>query len=248
MSKATEMLDELISGLEEKHDVPAVHVHPDAPWAIEFNGLLTPITSMQRCKDCGFLMTYPFETECPVCHFKGSQSCALKMHPLDLHNLSSEGNQRAISRLALRVGQIENAEPHPKSDKLMITTMNIGSSEPITVVAGISQYFSAEELINKRVVVVTNLKHTKLAGVVSQGMILCGTNADQVIPLIPDEAMPVGEYLTIDGTTMNASKTCSRDHFIYVSGYFAIYDEKATIFRKPIDGVTCPLPNNSAFN
>ncbi len=74
-------------------------------------------------------------------------------------------------KVELRTGVIEEAESIPKSEKLLKLTVDIGD-EKRQVVAGIGKSFKPDDLIGKRVVVVTNLKPAKLMGVESQGMIL----------------------------------------------------------------------------
>lgn len=80
-----------------------------------------------------------------------------------------------FARLDLRVAEIIACEKMPKADKLLILKVKLGEEER-TVVAGIAQHYSPEELIGKKVVIVANLKPTKLRGVMSQGMILAASD------------------------------------------------------------------------
>jgi methionyl-tRNA synthetase len=76
-----------------------------------------------------------------------------------------------FKKLDLRVAQIKNAEEIPNKDKLLKLTIDLGE-ETRTIVAGIKPYFPKEELIDKQIIVITNLKPAILGGVESNGMLL----------------------------------------------------------------------------
>ena len=84
-----------------------------------------------------------------------------------------------LDKVKLKVGQIKNVERIEKADKLYKLTVDLGN-ELRTIVSGLVKYYSAEELLNKQVVVVTNLKPVKLRGVESQGMLLAAGDDDIV--------------------------------------------------------------------
>ncbi|MBI4143474.1 methionine--tRNA ligase, partial [Candidatus Woesearchaeota archaeon] len=75
--------------------------------------------------------------------------------------------------LSLKVAKIMEMKDHPNADKLYILDIDLGS-EKRQLVAGIKGYYSPDELKNKKIIVITNLKHAKLRGVESQGMLLAG--------------------------------------------------------------------------
>jgi methionine--tRNA ligase beta chain len=81
-----------------------------------------------------------------------------------------------FAKLVLKVGVIEEAHPHPDADKLMILKVDVGEPEQRQIVAGIRESYDPEDLINKRIVVVCNLEHRKVRGVVSEGMLLAASN------------------------------------------------------------------------
>ncbi|UCG67339.1 MAG: methionine--tRNA ligase [Deltaproteobacteria bacterium] len=83
-----------------------------------------------------------------------------------------------FQRLDLRVGIIKQAEPISGSDKLLKLTVDVG--EERTIVAGLAPYYQADELRNKQVIVVVNLKPVKLRGVESQGMVLAAEDESGV--------------------------------------------------------------------
>lgn len=87
-----------------------------------------------------------------------------------------------FARLDLRVAEVVACEKMKKADKLLILQLKVGEEER-TVVSGIAQHYTPEELVGKKVVLVANLKPTKLRGVLSQGMILAASD-DQYIEVL----------------------------------------------------------------
>ena len=97
-----------------------------------------------------------------------------------------------FDKLQFRVGKIIACEEVPKSKKLLCSQVKIGS-EVKQIVSGIKQHYSAEEMVGKKVLVLTNLKPAKLAGVMSEGMLLCAEDADGNLALMtPEKDMPAG--------------------------------------------------------
>ncbi|HAX08329.1 MAG TPA: methionine--tRNA ligase [Butyrivibrio sp.] len=95
-------------------------------------------------------------------------------------------------KIQLRVGEILKCEEVPKSKKLLCSQVKIGS-EVKQIVSGIKQHYSAEEMVGKKVVVVANLKPAKLAGVLSEGMLLCAEDEEGNLSLLtPEKDMPNG--------------------------------------------------------
>lgn len=84
-----------------------------------------------------------------------------------------------FARMDLRVAEVITCEKMKKADKLLILTLKVGEEER-TVVSGIAQHYTPEELIGKKVVLVANLKPTKLRGVMSHGMILAASDDNYV--------------------------------------------------------------------
>lgn len=97
-----------------------------------------------------------------------------------------------FEKLQFRVGKIIACEEVPKSKKLLCSQVKIGS-EVKQIVSGIKQHYSAEEMVGKKVLVLTNLKPAKLAGVLSEGMLLCAEDAEGNLALMtPEKEMPAG--------------------------------------------------------
>lgn len=92
-----------------------------------------------------------------------------------------------FTKLDLRVGTILEAKKMPKTKKLMVLTVDTGIDKR-TIVSGIAEHFTAEEIVGKKVSVVANLKPIKLRGTKSEGMILMTENADGKLVFVnPDE-------------------------------------------------------------
>ncbi len=89
-----------------------------------------------------------------------------------------------FAKVDLRVAQIKKCEPVKKAKKLLELTLDDGTGEDRTVASGIAQYYKPEELIGKKVIVVSNLKPAVLCGVESRGMILAADAGDDGIKVI----------------------------------------------------------------
>ena len=96
-----------------------------------------------------------------------------------------------FAKIEMKVGQVLSCEKHPKADKLLVSQIDIGEEKPRQIVSGIAGSYKPEQMIGKKVVVITNLAPAKLRGVESQGMILAGMGEDQ-IEVLSVEKLPVG--------------------------------------------------------
>lgn len=97
-----------------------------------------------------------------------------------------------FAKLQFQVGEIIACEEVPKSKKLLCSKVRVGSQVK-QIVSGIKQHYSAEEMVGKKVMVVVNLKPAKLAGVMSEGMLLCAEDAEGKLALMkPEKDMPAG--------------------------------------------------------
>lgn len=97
-----------------------------------------------------------------------------------------------FTKLQFQVGEIIACEAVPKSKKLLCSKVRIGS-QVRQIVSGIKAHYSPEEMVGKKVMVLVNLKPATLAGVVSEGMLLCAEDADGSLALMkPEKNMPAG--------------------------------------------------------
>ena len=97
-----------------------------------------------------------------------------------------------FAKLQFQVGEIIACEAVPKSKKLLCSQVKIGSHVR-QILSGIKAHYTPEEMVGKKVMVVTNLKPAKLAGMVSEGMLLCAEDAEGNLSLMtPEKDMPAG--------------------------------------------------------
>ena len=98
-----------------------------------------------------------------------------------------------FDEFVIKIGEVKEAEKIEKSDKLLKLQVDLGEEKPRQIVAGLAKFYSAEELIGRKVCVVANLQPAKLFGTLSEGMILA-TGASGAL-LSPDENAEVGERI-----------------------------------------------------
>lgn len=97
-----------------------------------------------------------------------------------------------FAKMQFQVGEIISCEAVPKSKKLLCSQVKIGSQVK-QIVSGIKQHYTPEEMVGKKVMVLVNLKPAKLAGVLSEGMLLCAENSEGELALVvPEKDMPAG--------------------------------------------------------
>ncbi|MCM1100989.1 MAG: methionine--tRNA ligase [Acetatifactor muris] len=97
-----------------------------------------------------------------------------------------------FAKMQFQVGEIIACEAVPKSKKLLCSKVRVGSQVK-QIVSGIKAYYSPEEMVGKKVMVLVNLKPATLAGVLSEGMLLCAEDAEGNLALMtPEKEMPAG--------------------------------------------------------
>ena len=101
-----------------------------------------------------------------------------------------------FEKIDLRVAKIEKVEDIEGADKLYKLEVNLGD-EVRTICAGIKEFYSHEELKDKRIIVLTNLEPRKLRGIESQGMLLAASNKDhtKVSLISPDQDIEIGSVV-----------------------------------------------------
>jgi methionine--tRNA ligase beta chain len=127
-----------------------------------------------------------------------------------------------LAKAHLAVARVIKVIEHPNSDKLYITTLDIGNDQTRQIVAGLRHYVTLEEIQGSLVVVVLNLKTAKLGGELSEGMILAssepeGVGEGRVKPLVPDAGSAPGDQLRLRGQDApdpaGYPKTLKGDHW-----------------------------------
>lgn len=131
------------------------------------------------------------EEELAAQQMQAAQSEAVEEAGIDLE-AKPEISYEDFAKLQFQVGEILSCEAVPKSKKLLCSQVKIGSQVK-QIVSGIKAYYTPEEMIGKKVMVLVNLKPAKLAGVVSEGMLLCAEDAEGNLALMkPEKDMPAG--------------------------------------------------------
>ncbi|KAL7253562.1 hypothetical protein ACSBR1_007986 [Camellia fascicularis] len=107
----------------------------------------------------------------------------------------------SVSLLKIQVGLIRKAWKHPSADSLLVEEIDTGDAKLRQVVSGLAKYCSPDELTNRRVVLITNVKPGKLRDVMSEGLVLCASSEDHSVvePLIAPEGAKVGECISFSG-------------------------------------------------
>jgi len=101
-----------------------------------------------------------------------------------------------FQKMQLEVGQIVSCEEVPKSKKLLCSQVKV-NGRTLQIVSGIKNYYTPADMVGKKVVVITNLAPAKLAGVESQGMLLCAEDPDGNLSLLTvDKDVPAGSYIS----------------------------------------------------
>ncbi|KAF4349748.1 hypothetical protein G4B88_029496 [Cannabis sativa] len=107
----------------------------------------------------------------------------------------------SVSLLNIKVGLISKAWKHPSADSLLVEEIDVGEGKLRQVVSGLAKFCTPEQLTNRLVVLITNVKPGKLRDVMSEGLVLCASNDDHTIvePLQPPEGAKVGECISFSG-------------------------------------------------
>jgi len=154
-----------------------------------------------------------------------------------------------VRRVALRAGTILEALPHPDADSLIVCKVDCGdeSSEPRTVVAGLGGKIPLDELINKKIACVTNLKPAKMRGIESTAMLLAASDgiegADEKVELlnIPD-SVPNGELLSFDG-----KEPCQPDQMMKSKGALKAFERVKACLKVNADGEATFVEEEKGF-
>ncbi|MDR1147486.1 MAG: methionine--tRNA ligase [Spirochaetaceae bacterium] len=144
-------------------------------------------------------------------------------------------DKRFTESVDLRVAKIVKIEKHPKADKLYIETLDIGGEERI-IVSGLVPFYKEEELLNKHIIVVYNLKPAKLRGVESRGMLLAASckdaeSGDEIVEALDAAGVLPGSRAHLEGLespaaappeididTFSAIPVEVRDNTVYIGG------------------------------
>lgn len=104
-----------------------------------------------------------------------------------------------IGRLDLRIGKIVEVQKHPDADSLYLEKIDCGEAQPRTVVSGLVKFVPIEEMQNRVVVVLCNLKPAKMRGVTSEAMVMCASTPEKVEVLTPPPGSVPGDLVHCEG-------------------------------------------------
>ena len=169
-----------------------------------------PLRSFEECKESGLYPTEGRVTDAPTMLFarlkldeilaevekimeaqRPKEEVKVEEPVIDIE-AKEEIEYDDFAKLQFQVGEIIACEEVKKSKKLLCSQVKIGSQVK-QIVSGIKQHYTAEEMVGKKVMVLVNLKPAKLAGVVSEGMLLCAEDAEGNLALMtPEKEMPAG--------------------------------------------------------
>ncbi len=169
-----------------------------------------PLRSFEKCKESGLYPAEGHVTEAPAMLFarlkledilvevekimeaqKPKEEVKPEEPVIDIE-AKEEISYDDFSKLQFQVGEIIACEEVKKSKKLLCSQVKIGSQVK-QIVSGIKQHYTAQEMVGKKVMVLVNLKPAALAGVKSEGMLLCAEDSEGNLALmIPEKAMPSG--------------------------------------------------------
>ena len=119
---------------------------------------------------------------------------------------SAAAEQSPFTKIEIRIGKITKVWEHPDSEKLFCEEIDIGEAKVRSVASGLRPYYKLEDLQDRMVVLVSNLKAAKLGGFKSEGMVLCSKSGDKCEFLDPPAGAVIGERLMIDGLTGEPAK------------------------------------------
>lgn len=108
--------------------------------------------------------------------------------------VKSGGEFQEYSALNLRIGKVLDVQPHPNADKLYLMKVDVGRQ--ITMVSGLKEFYTPEQLKSKTLVIVTNLEPATIRGVKSEGMLLAAEEGNKLALLTPEKDLPAGTQVS----------------------------------------------------
>ncbi|KAN0029669.1 hypothetical protein ACTA71_007804 [Dictyostelium dimigraforme] len=139
-----------------------------------------------------------------------------------------------ISRFEIRVGKIVECEKHPNADSLYVEKIDLGEKEgPRTIVSGLVKFIPLDQMLNRKVLVLCNLKPANLKSIKSFGMVLCASNADHthVEFVEPPADATIGERVLFDKYPGEFDKVLKPTTFDAVSADFKTDENKIASFK-----------------
>jgi len=104
-----------------------------------------------------------------------------------------------VSRLSMKVGKIIECVKHPDADALYLEKIECGEDKPRQVISGLVKHIPIEEMQNRMVVILCNLKPAKMRGILSEAMVMCASTPEKVEILAPPQNATPGDVVTVPG-------------------------------------------------
>jgi len=104
-----------------------------------------------------------------------------------------------VSRLYMKVGKIIECVKHPDADALYLEKIECGEEKPRQVISGLVKHVPLEEMQNRMVVILCNLKPAKMRGILSEAMVMCASTPEKVEILLPPPGAAPGDLVTVPG-------------------------------------------------
>merc|ERR1711953_1613820 len=104
-----------------------------------------------------------------------------------------------VSRLSMKVGKIVECAKHPDADALYLEKIECGEAQPRQVISGLVKHIPIEEMQNRMVVILCNLKPAKMRGIMSEAMVMCASTPEKVEVLAPPSGAAPGDVVTVPG-------------------------------------------------
>ncbi|CAF0850373.1 unnamed protein product [Brachionus calyciflorus] len=120
-----------------------------------------------------------------------------------------------FSKLDVRVGKIVKVDKHPDADSLYVEQIDLGEGKLRNVVSGLVKHVPIEQMQNRMVLVLCNLKPSKLRGVLSEGMVMCASTPEKVEILAPPAGAQPGDRITCEGYTGEPAAECNPKNNIF---------------------------------
>jgi len=167
-------------------------VHPgDLKSSVEkyLNELMEPIRKKFQSEELKKLVASAYPAQNTIKMKKASSSA------------DKNSDETDPGRLEIKIGKIVEVSKHPDADSLYVEKIDLGEPSPRTIVSGLVNFVPLEEMQDRMVVVLCNLKPAKLKGIESRGMVLCSSRDDpkEVEPLLPPDGSAPGDKCFIEG-------------------------------------------------
>ncbi|ODN05150.1 Aminoacyl tRNA synthase complex-interacting multifunctional protein 1 [Orchesella cincta] len=112
---------------------------------------------------------------------------------------AQESEEVDVGRLDLRIGLIKECTRHPDADSLYVEKIDVGEPDVRTVISGLVKHVPIDAMQNRMVVVLCNLKPSKMRGINSQAMVMCASSPEKVEILIPPPGSAPGDVIEVEG-------------------------------------------------